>query len=140
MCFDFRQTDRQTDRQRQTNRQTDRQRQTNRGWAIWAGGGGGEEEEEEGEREREGGGGEKVFLFARNVSKTLHIFLPYVSESKLMNRKASSCKKDRRALPQSTPLSSRATIVVCDALGFVPAGNVSSSSTLQIFGDASHLW
>ena len=28
----------------------------------------------------------------------------------------------------------------CDVLGFVPAGSVSSSSTLQIFWDASHLW
>ena len=28
----------------------------------------------------------------------------------------------------------------CDVLGFVPAGSVSSSSTLQIFREASHLW
>ena len=28
----------------------------------------------------------------------------------------------------------------CDVLGFVPAGSVSSSSTLQIFCEASHLW
>ena len=28
----------------------------------------------------------------------------------------------------------------CDVLGFVPAGSVSSFSTLQIFRDASHLW
>ena len=28
----------------------------------------------------------------------------------------------------------------CDALGFVPAGSVSSFSILQIFGEASHLW
>ena len=28
----------------------------------------------------------------------------------------------------------------CDVLGFVPAGSVSSFSTLQIFREASHLW
>ena len=28
----------------------------------------------------------------------------------------------------------------CDVLGFVPAGSVWSSSTLQIFRDTSHLW
>ena len=28
----------------------------------------------------------------------------------------------------------------CDALGFVPAGSVSSTSTLQIFRDTSHMW
>ena len=28
----------------------------------------------------------------------------------------------------------------CDVLGFVPAGNVSSSSAFQIFRDASHTW
>ena len=28
----------------------------------------------------------------------------------------------------------------CDVLGFVPAGSVSSSSTLQIFREVSHLW
>ena len=29
---------------------------------------------------------------------------------------------------------------LCPVLGFVSTGSVSSSSTLQIFGDASHLW
>ena len=28
----------------------------------------------------------------------------------------------------------------CDVLGFVPAGTVSNSSTLQIFSDANNLW
>ena len=28
----------------------------------------------------------------------------------------------------------------CDVLDFVPAGSVSSSSTLQVFREASHLW
>ena len=47
-------------------------------------------------------------------------------------------KKDRLALPLSTPLSSRRSMVWC--LWLVPAGSVSSSSTPQIFREASHLW
>ena len=46
-------------------------------------------------------------------------------------------KKDRLALPFCTPLSSRHQW--CDVLGFMPARNVSSFSTLQIFREASHL-
>ena len=47
-------------------------------------------------------------------------------------------KKDRLALPLSTPLSSRKSMVWC--LWLVPAGSVSSSSTPQTFRGASHLW
>ena len=48
-------------------------------------------------------------------------------------------KNDHRALPLSTPLSLPGHRWG-DALGFVPAGSVSSSSRLQIFSDANHLW
>ena len=44
-------------------------------------------------------------------------------------------KEDRCALPLSTPLSYRRSMVWC-VLGFVPAGSVSKSSVLQIFRDA----
>ena len=47
-------------------------------------------------------------------------------------------KEDRLALPLSTPLSPPGDRW-CDILGFVPAGSVSSFSTLQIFREASHL-
>ena len=52
----------------------------------------------------------------------------------------SKFKEDHGALlPLSMPLSSRRFIVWCP-WHCVPAGSVSSSSTLQIFWDASHLW
>ena len=41
-------------------------------------------------------------------------------------------KEDRLALPLSL-------LKAIDVLGFVPAGSVSSSSTLQIFREESHL-
>ena len=44
-------------------------------------------------------------------------------------------KKYRLALPVSTPGDQR-----CDVLGFVPAGSISSCSTLHIFREASRLW
>ena len=44
--------------------------------------------------------------------------------------------EDRLALSLSTPLSCDQW---CHVLGFVPAGSVSSFSTLQIFREASHL-
>ena len=51
-------------------------------------------------------------------------------------------KVDRlRTLPLSMPLSSRSSKVWCPWLcQFVPACSVSSSLTIQIFQDASHLW
>ena len=45
-------------------------------------------------------------------------------------------KEDHLALSLSTPLSSRQLI----AFGFASAGSFSSSSTFQIFREASHLW
>ena len=45
------------------------------------------------------------------------------------------CSSDRLALPLSTPLSH--SDQWCDVLGFVPAGSVSSFSTLQIFARQS---
>ena len=47
-------------------------------------------------------------------------------------------KEDRLALLLSTLLSSRWSMMWC--LWFVSAGSVSSSSTLQVFRGASHLW
>ena len=47
-------------------------------------------------------------------------------------------REDRLALPHSTPLSSRRSIVWCPWL--CARSNVSSSSTLQIFREASRLW
>ena len=47
-------------------------------------------------------------------------------------------EEDHLALPLSTPLPPGDRW--CDALGFVPAGSVSSFSTLQIFRVASRLW
>ena len=54
---------------------------------------------------------------------------------------ALSCpfKEDCQALPFFPCLASPGSWW-CDVLGFVPAGSVWSSSTLQIFCDTSHLW
>ena len=50
-------------------------------------------------------------------------------------------KEDRLALPLSTPRFSMRSMTMVWSLGFVPAGRVSISSTLQIFREAiSHLW
>ena len=48
--------------------------------------------------------------------------------------------EDRLALRPSTPSSLLYAIDGCDVLGFVLAGSVSSSSTLQVFREASYLW
>ena len=42
---------------------------------------------------------------------------------------------ERFLCPRLSPLGDQS----CDTIGFVPAGSVSSSSTLQIFQDANHL-
>ena len=47
--------------------------------------------------------------------------------------------EDRLALRPSTPSSLLYAIDGCDVLGFVLAGSVSSSSTLQVFREASYL-
>ena len=47
-------------------------------------------------------------------------------------------KEERRALAAPSHASSPGDRW-CDVLGFVPVGSVSSSSTLQIFRDVSHL-
>ena len=49
-------------------------------------------------------------------------------------------KEDRLALQSLFPRLSPPSDRWCDVLGFVPTGRVSSSSTLQIFQDANHLW
>ena len=49
-------------------------------------------------------------------------------------------KEDRLALQSLFPCLSPPCDRWCGVLGFVPTGSVSSSSTLQIFQDASHLW
>ena len=51
---------------------------------------------------------------------------------------SSLVKQNRLALPLSTSISSRRS-TVWYVLGTVPAGNISSSSTLQIFHDSNHL-
>ena len=47
--------------------------------------------------------------------------------------------EDPRELPLSTPVTTPPGDRWCDVYGFVPAGGVSGSSTLQIIRDAIHL-
>ena len=50
------------------------------------------------------------------------------------------CKSCNTGLTDNGPFLSFQATICCDVLGFVPTGSFSSSSTLQIFQDASYLW